>query len=147
MRFVMFNVRMSSRFSFFFIKYTLETTQFLSSVNFSMLNQWSLRCSSGANGSEDFRLHSEQFSIDSLSKVALSFPWFCVCCDPHSVTNTLLAHRAKNPTFSTKPMGALTAWQWLHVLPRLDRFACFPALSTGCIYSRAWHGLHVFPHL
>ena len=32
----------------------------------------------------------------------------------------------------------------LHVFPRLALVAYFSALSTGCIFSRAWHRLHVF---
>ena len=31
--------------------------------------------------------------------------------------------------------------------PRLAPIACFPALGTNCMFSRAWHQLHVFPRL
>ena len=37
------------------------------------------------------------------------------------------------------------AWHRLHVFPRLVSVAYFPALGTGCMFSRAWHQLHVFP--
>ena len=39
------------------------------------------------------------------------------------------------------------AWHRLHVFPHLSMVACFPALGTGCIFSRAWHRSHVFPRL
>ena len=39
------------------------------------------------------------------------------------------------------------AWHRLHVFPRLAPATCFPALGTGYMFSRAWHQLHVFPRL
>ena len=33
------------------------------------------------------------------------------------------------------------------VFPHLAMVARFPALGTGCKFSRAWHWLHVFPRL
>jgi len=34
----------------------------------------------------------------------------------------------------------------VYVFPRLVQVVCFPALDAGCIFSRAWHHLHAFPH-
>ena len=31
--------------------------------------------------------------------------------------------------------------------PRLTLVVCFPALGTGCMFSRAWHRLHSFPRM
>ena len=39
------------------------------------------------------------------------------------------------------------AWHRLLAFPRLASVACFPALGTGCLFSRAWHRLLVFPRL
>ena len=34
----------------------------------------------------------------------------------------------------------------LRVFPRLQQFTCFPALTTGYVFSRARHRWHVFPY-
>ena len=39
------------------------------------------------------------------------------------------------------------AWHRLHVFPCLASATCFPALGIGYMFSRAWHRLHVFPRL
>ena len=39
------------------------------------------------------------------------------------------------------------AWHQLHVFPHLTLDSFFPALGSGCMSSRAWHRLHVFPRL
>ena len=39
------------------------------------------------------------------------------------------------------------AWHQLHVFPRLASVACFPPLGICCMFSRAWHQLHVFSRL
>ena len=36
---------------------------------------------------------------------------------------------------------------WLHVFSPLTPAACFPALDSGCMFSRPWLRLHVFPPL
>ena len=33
------------------------------------------------------------------------------------------------------------------IFPRFAPVACFPALGTGCTFSRSWHRLYLFPHL
>ena len=35
----------------------------------------------------------------------------------------------------------------MHVFLRLALNACFPALGTECMFSRAWHWMHVYPLL
>ena len=35
----------------------------------------------------------------------------------------------------------------IFVFPRLVPVTCFPALGIGCMFSRAWHRLHVLPPL
>ena len=35
----------------------------------------------------------------------------------------------------------------LHIFPPLALVACFPALGTGCMFTRAWQSLYVFPRL
>ena len=39
------------------------------------------------------------------------------------------------------------AWHQLRVFPRLASVQCFPALGSGCMFSRARHWLHVFARL
>ena len=40
------------------------------------------------------------------------------------------------------------AWHQLHVFPHLALVTCFPALDTGYMFSRVWHRLHpCFPAL
>ena len=39
------------------------------------------------------------------------------------------------------------AWHRLHVFPRLAPVTCFSALGISYMFSRAWHRLHIFPRL
>ena len=44
--------------------------------------------------------------------------------------------------FSNAWHGLVLVWKLLHILSRLAPVACFPALCTGCVFSRAWHRLY-----
>ena len=39
------------------------------------------------------------------------------------------------------------AWHWLHVFPHLALVTCFSALGIGYMFFRTWHRLHVSPRL
>ena len=51
------------------------------------------------------------------------------------------------PSFPALGTGCIfsRAWHQLHFFPRFAPVGSFPALGTGCIFSRAWYRLHLFP--
>ena len=44
-------------------------------------------------------------------------------------------------------LSSFYAWHVLLVFPRFAAVSCFPAIVTGCVFSRVWHRLRVFPPL